>query len=184
MASPLGSFVSTVNDASITPGQHCRYRRPFITSISTIADVQLPLPLPKTSSLTSPKRWIRGHTMWQRRALCRLSAISIILIISLYFVVFNRLVKTVILPFGDNASIKGVVLDPYVNRFTGIPFAVPPTGENRWKKPVKLSPMSFQNLKKPYDATRFKDRCLQSYTPSGSEPHPSVISHPISASYD
>jgi hypothetical protein len=120
--------------------------------------------------------------MGQRRGLCRLAAFSLILVLLLYFVIFNRPIQTVVLPFGESSSIKGVELDPYVNRFTGIPFALPPTGENRWKKPQKLPSTSFQDLKKPYDATRFQDRCLQSYTPSGSGLQPTVFPHPISLS--
>lgn len=73
--------------------------------------------------------------------------------------------EVVEIPFGPNASIIGKRIDPYVNRFTGIPFALPPVGNNRWKHPQRLATDFFQKLGKPYDATRFKDSCLQPLSP-------------------
>ena len=73
--------------------------------------------------------------------------------------------ETVAIPFGQNGSIRGVVVDQYVNRFTGVPFALPPLGNNRWKRPEKLPPDFFRQLAEPYDATEFKDICLQPPTP-------------------
>ena len=73
---------------------------------------------------------------------------------------------TVSIPFGGYASILGTVIDESVNRFVGIPYALPPVDENRWRKPRKLPPYFFRNLNnKPYDATKFKEVCLQPPTP-------------------
>jgi hypothetical protein len=69
--------------------------------------------------------------------------------------------ERVTIPFGDNASIVGKRINPFVNSFTGIPFALPPVGDFRWKKPRKLPPDFLHKLDKPYDATQFKDLCLQ-----------------------
>jgi hypothetical protein len=97
----------------------------------------------------------------QRRFLVKLTIFSFILTLFLFFCVLPTSIKTVIIPFGDDASIKGTVIDSSVNRFAGIPFALPPTGELRWKKPLKLPSEHFQRSNEPYDATDFKDRCLQ-----------------------
>jgi Carboxylesterase family len=85
---------------------------------------------------------------------------------------------TIAIPFGPSASIIGKIIDPHVNRFTGIPFALPPVGDNRWKHPRKLPTDFFQKLGKPYDATGFKDLCLQppSPLPQASDEHPNVPS--------
>ena len=69
--------------------------------------------------------------------------------------------ETVTISFGENASIIGKVVDSSVNSFTGIPFALPPVGDYRWKKPRKLPADFFHKQDKPYDATQFKDICLQ-----------------------
>jgi carboxylesterase type B len=75
------------------------------------------------------------------------------------------MVNKVTIPFGENASIVGISVDEYVNRFTGIPFALPPVGEYRWKHPQRLPADYFSKLSGPYDATEFKDLCLQPPTP-------------------
>ena len=84
--------------------------------------------------------------------------------------------SSVTIPFGDNASIIGTAVDPSVNRFTGIPFALPPVGPNRWKPPVKL-PVDYFQSNSPYDATTFKDLCLQPPSPLPHDPsqHPTVL---------
>jgi carboxylesterase type B len=90
--------------------------------------------------------------------------------------------STVTIPFGGNASIKGTVVDSSVNRFSGIPFALPPVGEFRWQKPRKLPRDFFTKQSEPYDATGFKDSCLQPPSPIPHDPneHPTVPPRPRS----
>lgn len=51
---------------------------------------------------------------------------------------------------------QGVELDSGIEVFRGIPFALPPTGERRWRKPEPLEPPRGS-----VDATRFAPACLQ-----------------------
>ena len=82
----------------------------------------------------------------------------------------------VTIPFGETGSITGKVIDCSVNRFVGIPFALPPVGDYRWKKPRPLPPDFFQKLDTPYDAMEFKNVCLQpiSPLPLDASQHPDV----------
>jgi carboxylesterase type B len=79
--------------------------------------------------------------------------------------------STVTISFTGNSSIKGTVVDASVNRFSGIPFALPPVGEFRWQKPRKLSADFFTKKSEPYDATGFKDSCLQPPSPIPHDPN-------------
>ncbi|KAE8155306.1 Alpha/Beta hydrolase protein [Aspergillus avenaceus] len=61
-------------------------------------------------------------------------------------------------------TIKGIQYDTKSRRYAGIPYALPPTGEFRWRKPRPL-PESFNYSSPdgaPYDATQFGEVCLQS----------------------
>ncbi|KAL4955704.1 Alpha/Beta hydrolase protein [Aspergillus filifer] len=72
------------------------------------------------------------------------------------------------LPLGPKGTIRGVQFDNKARRYAGIPYALPPTGEYRWKKPRPLpegyvysSPDGEGEEKRPYDATKFKPICPQ-----------------------
>lgn len=77
--------------------------------------------------------------------------------------------STITIPFGQGAEIVGTNIDSFVNRFLGIPYALPPIGDNRWKKPRKL-PSDYLREVGKYDATQFKDICLQPPSPLPHDP--------------
>jgi hypothetical protein len=54
---------------------------------------------------------------------------------------------------------------------------LPPVGEFRWQKPRKLPGDFFSKQREPYDATGFKDSCLQPPSPIPHDPneHPTVL---------
>ncbi|KAK1635554.1 Alpha/Beta hydrolase protein [Colletotrichum phormii] len=67
------------------------------------------------------------------------------------------------LKLGDRGTIRGLQFDDKSRRFTGVPYALPPTGEHRWRKPRPL-PASFSYTDdngSAYDATNFKSVCPQ-----------------------
>lgn len=67
------------------------------------------------------------------------------------------------LSLGDKGKILGLQFDDKSRRFTGVPYALPPTGEHRWRKPRPL-PTSYSysdDSGGAYDATRFKAICPQ-----------------------
>src|SRR5688572_449740 len=51
------------------------------------------------------------------------------------------------------------IADPPTRVFRGIPFAAPPTGANRWKRPQPVAPWT-----EPRAATAFGKRCPQPTT--------------------
>ncbi|KAF4816365.1 putative esterase/lipase [Colletotrichum siamense] len=67
------------------------------------------------------------------------------------------------LSLGDKGKIRGLQFDDKSRRFTGVPYALPPTGEHRWRKPRPL-PTSYSYSDGgdgAYDATKFKAVCPQ-----------------------
>ncbi|KAH6691478.1 Alpha/Beta hydrolase protein [Plectosphaerella plurivora] len=68
-----------------------------------------------------------------------------------------------ILSLGSKGSIRGLQRDNKSRRYAGVPYALPPTGDRRWRKPQPL-PTSFSYNSPegaPYDATRFQSLCPQ-----------------------
>ncbi|RSL64570.1 hypothetical protein CEP53_004010 [Fusarium sp. AF-6] len=67
------------------------------------------------------------------------------------------------LDLGDKGVIRGLQLDDKSRRYAGIPYALPPTGEHRWRKPRQLPPGYTYKSDEggPLDATKFKAVCPQ-----------------------
>jgi carboxylesterase type B len=64
---------------------------------------------------------------------------------------------------GSLGSIEGLQFDTKARRYAGVPYALPPTGDGRWRKPQPL-PDSYcysTTTGKPFDATKFGPICLQ-----------------------
>lgn len=59
---------------------------------------------------------------------------------------------------GQKGSIKGLKYSDKPIRFAGVPYALPPTGEYRWRKPRPI-PATYRYDE--YDATEFKSPCWQ-----------------------
>ncbi|KAK7227901.1 hypothetical protein V2G26_000071 [Clonostachys chloroleuca] len=67
------------------------------------------------------------------------------------------------LDLGNKGTIRGIQLDKKSRRYAGIPYALPPTGDNRWRKPRQL-PADYtygDGAGGPFDATKFKAVCPQ-----------------------
>lgn len=68
------------------------------------------------------------------------------------------------LDLGEKGHIRGLQYDQKARRYAGIPYALPPTGARRWRKPEPL-PCSYvfksDDGTGPYDATTFQDVCPQ-----------------------
>ncbi|KAF9883410.1 hypothetical protein FE257_003493 [Aspergillus nanangensis] len=67
------------------------------------------------------------------------------------------------LDLGDKGAIRGLQFDNKSRRYAGIPYALPPTGEHRWRKPRQL-PANYtysDDTGSPFDATQFKAVCPQ-----------------------
>ncbi|KAL1422744.1 hypothetical protein MTO96_003826 [Rhipicephalus appendiculatus] len=82
---------------------------------------------------------------------------------------FAVLIFSLVLPLGgivvstSEGKVRGMtetVLGKHIDVFLGIPYAVPPTGELRFRKPVPQPPW-----KNTYDATSVKDSCMQPRVP-------------------
>lgn len=67
------------------------------------------------------------------------------------------------LDLGAKGTIRGLQRDNKARRYAGIPYALPPTGEHRWRKP-RLLPLSYRYEDASggaYDATKFRAVCPQ-----------------------
>jgi carboxylesterase type B len=68
------------------------------------------------------------------------------------------------LHLGSKGTVRGVQFDNKARRYAGIPYALPPTGEHRWRKPRPL-PQSYtytgSTPDSAFDATKFKPVCPQ-----------------------
>ncbi|KAL5319057.1 hypothetical protein ACEPPN_014127 [Leptodophora sp. 'Broadleaf-Isolate-01'] len=64
---------------------------------------------------------------------------------------------------GTRGSIKGLEFDSKVCRYAGIPYALPPTGEHRWKKPrpIPKAHRYEESFGVPYDGRKFGPVCPQ-----------------------
>lgn len=68
------------------------------------------------------------------------------------------------LDLGDKGAVRGLQYDQKARRYAGIPYALPPTGARRWRKPEPLPPSHAYRSEDgagPYDATRFRGVCPQ-----------------------
>ncbi|KAL3463466.1 Alpha/Beta hydrolase protein [Aspergillus heterothallicus] len=81
------------------------------------------------------------------------------------------------LSLGPRGTIRGLQFDTKARRYAGVPYALPPTGEHRWRKPRRLpDAYKYRNTtnsvannnddspsgaEDPYDATTFKSICPQ-----------------------
>lgn len=67
------------------------------------------------------------------------------------------------LHLNGKGAVRGLQFDDKARRYAGIPYALPPTGENRWRKPRPLpSSYVYQGPgNTPLDATKFKAVCPQ-----------------------
>lgn len=74
------------------------------------------------------------------------------------------------LDLGPKGTVRGLQYDQKARRYAGIPYALPPTGIRRWRKPQPL-PASFvfqarkvdgdDLTQSPFDAIQFRDACPQ-----------------------
>lgn len=64
---------------------------------------------------------------------------------------------------GDKGSLRGTRFDNKACRYAGVPYALPPIGENRWRKPQPLpTSHAFSDATGgPYNAQHFKAICPQ-----------------------
>lgn len=72
---------------------------------------------------------------------------------------------------GSKGTIKGVQFDNKARRYAGVPYALPPVGVRRWRKPQPL-PSSYtysQEDGSPFDASYFRPVCPQGTFASGAE---------------
>lgn len=71
------------------------------------------------------------------------------------------------LDLGEKGLIRGLQYDQKARRYAGVPYALPPTGHRRWRKPEPLPPSHVYRSEEdgsgsgPYDATKFRSVCPQ-----------------------
>ncbi|CZR68150.1 probable acetylcholinesterase precursor [Phialocephala subalpina] len=68
-----------------------------------------------------------------------------------------------VLDLGQKGRIKGIQSDNKSRRYAGVPYALPPVGNHRWRKPRPL-PATFSytgDEGQPFDATQFRPVCPQ-----------------------
>lgn len=75
---------------------------------------------------------------------------------------------TNILDLGSHGQLKGALFANGVKRFTHVPYALPPTGPRRWKKPEPLPKDHVYGSNSPLDCTEHGNVCPQpEYTVNG-----------------
>ncbi|OCF41263.1 hypothetical protein I317_04921 [Kwoniella heveanensis CBS 569] len=63
---------------------------------------------------------------------------------------------------GALGKVEGIIIDQKVKRFVNVPYALPPVGEYRWKRPRPLPEgHAYSQSEKPYDAKKFGLPCPQ-----------------------
>nr|XP_019049415.1 hypothetical protein I302_03204 [Kwoniella bestiolae CBS 10118]OCF28345.1 hypothetical protein I302_03204 [Kwoniella bestiolae CBS 10118] len=63
---------------------------------------------------------------------------------------------------GNLGKLEGVLIDGRVKRFLNVPYALPPTGEYRWKRPRALpEDYCYSEGETPFNATKFGRPCPQ-----------------------
>ncbi|KHN93994.1 Carboxylesterase, type B [Metarhizium album ARSEF 1941] len=63
---------------------------------------------------------------------------------------------------GPRGKIKGLQYDDKARRYSGVPYALPPTGEHRWRRPRPLPPsFTYSSASQPFDATWLRPPAAQ-----------------------
>ncbi|KAJ4191883.1 hypothetical protein NW767_010790 [Fusarium falciforme] len=79
--------------------------------------------------------------------------------------------KETVIDLGPKGKIKGLQYDDKAVRYAGVPYALPPTGEHRWRKPRPLPPSyAYSGSEGSYDATSFRPPCAQGAQVHGAAP--------------
>ncbi|KAJ9111611.1 hypothetical protein QFC22_006482 [Naganishia vaughanmartiniae] len=77
----------------------------------------------------------------------------------------NYTYQSTTLDLGKNGKLQGKLVDGRVKRFTGVPYAKPPTGQYRWRKTRPLDAehiyTSSEKQGEPLDCTRFGAQAWQ-----------------------
>ncbi|KAJ5234433.1 uncharacterized protein N7469_003601 [Penicillium citrinum] len=74
------------------------------------------------------------------------------------------------LDLGPRGKIQGIQYDNKARRYAGLPYALPPVGEHRWRKPRPLPvDYSYSESGTPFDASFFRPVCPQAAFTSGAE---------------